>query len=139
MLQGKNWLKNFQLITELLDVEKNPARPQYEYANEASLCFFDCNFDSSFNLDWHWDLGIVNDVLTSLQLSWAELQSKYAWLSILDIFYRASILQSMMTSLSNQCYGSVPAAGFSNFMRGGATKKVIFLESRKLSIRFMCL
>jgi len=63
------------LITNLLDINKNPARPQYNLANELPLCLFDCDY-SVGEFDWQFDLFVINGVLMSLNSLWAEYQIK---------------------------------------------------------------
>jgi tRNA pseudouridine38/39 synthase len=63
--------KSFQLITQLLDIEKVPARPQYSFANELPLCLFDCGYPEG-DLDWIYDPAILNEVMIDLQKMWAS-------------------------------------------------------------------
>lgn len=39
------WTLSFQIIDELLDVSKNPCKPQYSMAAEYPLVLYDCGFD----------------------------------------------------------------------------------------------
>ena len=40
-----NGLEDVGLITDLLDVEKNPRRPAYRFANPDGLILIDCNYE----------------------------------------------------------------------------------------------
>ncbi|KAH7691393.1 pseudouridylate synthase [Aphelenchoides avenae] len=63
------------LITELLDVKVNAARPQYGMAKDVPLCLFDCSYDGA-DLDWSFDAVALRQVITTLQKTWADLRIK---------------------------------------------------------------
>ncbi|KAI6170801.1 PseudoU-synth-1 domain-containing protein [Aphelenchoides bicaudatus] len=62
------------LISELLDIQKNPARPQYTMAKDLPLCFFDCLYNEEMN--WIFDLNVLKDVYLTLQKMWIEMRTK---------------------------------------------------------------
>lgn len=61
------------VITDLLDIEKNPQRPQYSMATEIPLNLFDCQFDG---LEWTHSLDALTTLIKRLQSLWAEHQVK---------------------------------------------------------------
>ncbi|KAI6212322.1 hypothetical protein M3Y94_00007300 [Aphelenchoides besseyi] len=63
-----------QLISDLLDTKKFPARPTYLMAKDLPLCFFDCSFD--VDLEWKFDVDCIRHVVQSLQSQWAEVRIK---------------------------------------------------------------
>ena len=81
-----------KIIKELLDVEKNPCKPQYSLANDAPLNLYDCQFNnkSSFrNGDFQLDLkedGNLDDGEPDLQ----------------DWFYEEENLQRVICDLQEQ-------------------------------------
>ncbi|NXX20279.1 PUS3 synthase, partial [Podargus strigoides] len=58
-----------EIIDELLDVEKNPRKPQYSMAVEFPLILYDCEFE---NLQWHYDREVQEFNVTHLQQLWAN-------------------------------------------------------------------
>jgi len=58
-----------EVITELLDVSRNPCRPAYSMADHLPLNLFHCNFD---NIDWQYDQTAMAYVLKTLQKVWTE-------------------------------------------------------------------
>ncbi|XP_010019152.1 PREDICTED: tRNA pseudouridine(38/39) synthase, partial [Nestor notabilis] len=57
------------VIDELLDVEKNPQKPQYSMAVEFPLVLYDCEFE---NLQWLYDQEVQEFNVTHLQQLWAS-------------------------------------------------------------------
>ncbi|NXI51891.1 PUS3 synthase, partial [Chloroceryle aenea] len=57
-----------EIIDELLDVEKNPRKPQYSMAVEFPLVLYDCEFE---NLQWFYDREVQEFNVTHLQQLWA--------------------------------------------------------------------
>ncbi|NWU72306.1 PUS3 synthase, partial [Pterocles burchelli] len=57
-----------EIIDELLDVEKNPRKPQYSMAVEFPLVLYDCEFE---NLQWLYDREVQEFNVTHLQQLWA--------------------------------------------------------------------
>ncbi|PKU31541.1 trna pseudouridine(38 39) synthase [Limosa lapponica baueri] len=58
-----------EIIDELLDVEKNPQKPQYSMAVEFPLVLYDCAFE---NLQWLYDREVQEFNVTHLQQLWAN-------------------------------------------------------------------
>ncbi|NXJ71058.1 PUS3 synthase, partial [Rostratula benghalensis] len=58
-----------EIINELLDVEKNPQKPQYSMAVEFPLVLYDCAFE---NLQWLYDPEVQEFNVTHLQQLWAN-------------------------------------------------------------------
>ncbi|NXC22237.1 PUS3 synthase, partial [Corythaeola cristata] len=58
-----------EIIDELLDVEKNPRKPQYSMAVEFPLVLYDCEFQ---NLRWLYDREVQEFNVTHLQQLWAN-------------------------------------------------------------------
>ncbi|NXJ86850.1 PUS3 synthase, partial [Trogon melanurus] len=58
-----------EVIDELLDVEKNPRKPQYSMAVEFPLVLYDCEFE---NLRWLYDREVQEFNVTHLQQLWAS-------------------------------------------------------------------
>ncbi|CAJ0608617.1 unnamed protein product [Cylicocyclus nassatus] len=82
-----------ELVTDLLDVEKNPSRPHYTLSVATPLCLHDCRFDSS-NLEWVYDEYALKKTMTTLQCDWADLQT------------RARIVENMLNGLADTPVGS---------------------------------
>ena len=59
-----------KIVSELLDVDSNPRRPQYSMASEFPLNLFACVHDPS--LDWQIDLDAVETTTKQLQELWTE-------------------------------------------------------------------
>ncbi|XP_041829979.1 tRNA pseudouridine(38/39) synthase [Melanotaenia boesemani] len=57
------------IIEQLLDVEKNPRKPQYSMAVDYPLVLYDCHFEG---LIWQQDSEEMNHVLSSLQQHWTQ-------------------------------------------------------------------
>ncbi|XP_040508009.1 tRNA pseudouridine(38/39) synthase isoform X1 [Gallus gallus] len=62
-----------EIIDELLDVEKNPRKPQYSMAVEFPLVLYDCEFE---NIQWHYDREVQEFNVTHLQQLWASYAVK---------------------------------------------------------------
>lgn len=52
-LVGQN-LEEPKVIDELLDIDKNPGKPQYEIASEIPLVLCECGYD---DLKWKYEIG----------------------------------------------------------------------------------
>ncbi|XP_074832929.1 tRNA pseudouridine(38/39) synthase isoform X2 [Carettochelys insculpta] len=61
--------ENPEIIDELLNVEKNPQKPQYSMAVEFPLVLFDCEFE---NIQWLYDREVQEFNVTHLQQLWAN-------------------------------------------------------------------
>lgn len=66
LLIGQN-LEAPEIINQLLDVEKNPRKPQYSMAVDFPLVLYDCHFEG---LSWKQEPEEYNYVLTALQQHW---------------------------------------------------------------------
>ncbi|XP_072229436.1 tRNA pseudouridine(38/39) synthase [Leuresthes tenuis] len=80
------------VIDQLLDVEKNPRKPQYSMAVDYPLVLYDCYFEG---LSWQQETEEVNYVLSSLQQRWTQSTVK------------AHVLQGMIRGLEER--GGVPS------------------------------
>ncbi|KAH9504417.1 tRNA pseudouridine synthase 3 [Bulinus truncatus] len=65
--QGK---EDLMVLDELLDVNKNPRKPQYAMASELPLVLFDCDFGD--NLEWIYEADWHEDNIRHLQQLWAQ-------------------------------------------------------------------
>lgn len=45
----------FQVVDELLNIEKNPRKPQYNMSSDAPLCLYDADFGGEF--EWIYEAG----------------------------------------------------------------------------------
>ncbi|XP_011365403.1 tRNA pseudouridine(38/39) synthase [Pteropus vampyrus] len=74
-----------EIIDELLNVEKNPQKPQYSMAVEFPLVLYDCKFE---NIKWIYDREVHEFNVTHLQQQWANQAVKthmlYSMLQGLD-------------------------------------------------------
>ncbi|XP_012946059.1 uncharacterized protein LOC101858380 [Aplysia californica] len=65
--QGK---ESLEIVEELLNVEKNPRKPQYTMASELPLVLFDCDFGD--DLEWVYEADWHEDNIRHLQQMWAQ-------------------------------------------------------------------
>ncbi|XP_011486512.1 tRNA pseudouridine(38/39) synthase isoform X2 [Oryzias latipes] len=89
-------LEDPQIISQLLDVENNPRKPQYSMAVDYPLVLHHCHFEG---LSWQQDTEELNYVMSSLQQHWIQSAVK------------AQVLQEMIRDLkdrggvsSNHCW-----------------------------------
>lgn len=68
-------LEEPQVISELLDVAKNPRKPQYSMASELPLVLYDCQFEG---LEWQQSASEAEAVATHLQALWTQTRIKSA-------------------------------------------------------------
>lgn len=80
------------VVTDLLDVERNPRKPQYTIASGLPLVLFDCEFP-----DLTWRYVDQQSTLARLQLVWSENT------------IRATIAKQMHDSVEAQCRNDHPA------------------------------
>ena len=66
------------VVQELLDVEKNPKRPQYLMASEIPLNLFHCEYNSG--LHWNYNSEAIQVTVKQLQELWTENAVKAAML-----------------------------------------------------------
>lgn len=95
-----------QIVNSLLDVAKNPSRPQYGLAADSPLCLFECAYQKD-QLNWIYEEDVRQRNLFSLQKQWAELRTRFyaRCLYLLKIRFRARILENMMNSMANEPIG----------------------------------
>uniref|UniRef100_A0A8D0G6B4 tRNA pseudouridine(38/39) synthase n=1 Tax=Sphenodon punctatus TaxID=8508 RepID=A0A8D0G6B4_SPHPU len=62
-------MENPEIIEELLNVEKNPRKPQYSMAVEFPLVLYDCEFE---RIQWLYDREVQEFNITHLQQLWAN-------------------------------------------------------------------
>ena len=58
------------IVTELLNVEKNPCKPQYSMASELPLVLFDCQYESV--KEWRYDHLEIEKLIKKIQDSWVS-------------------------------------------------------------------
>uniref|UniRef100_A0A673FLH2 tRNA pseudouridine synthase n=1 Tax=Sinocyclocheilus rhinocerous TaxID=307959 RepID=A0A673FLH2_9TELE len=58
-----------EIIDQLLDVEKNPRKPQYSMAVDYPLVLYDCHFEG---VNWRNETEEENHVLNSLHQHWVQ-------------------------------------------------------------------
>lgn len=63
--------ENPSVISELLDVEHHPRKPQYTMAAEFPLVLFDCAYDND-DIEWRHDADSDADIVRSMQAVWAQ-------------------------------------------------------------------
>ncbi|NXW59985.1 PUS3 synthase, partial [Eurystomus gularis] len=96
-----------EIIDELLDVEKNPRKPQYSMAVEFPLVLYDCKFE---NLQWFYDREVQEFNVTHLQQLWANHAVK------------TQVLRSMLEGLDAAPVAAGKRPGNSTIIPWGATK-----------------
>ncbi|XP_029462692.1 tRNA pseudouridine(38/39) synthase isoform X2 [Rhinatrema bivittatum] len=78
-------LEEPEIIDQLLDVEKNPRKPQYSMAVEFPLVLYNCEFEG---MEWHYERDVQEFNVTHLQQLWAnhavKTQILYSMLQGLD-------------------------------------------------------
>uniref|UniRef100_A0AC34RCD9 tRNA pseudouridine synthase n=1 Tax=Panagrolaimus sp. JU765 TaxID=591449 RepID=A0AC34RCD9_9BILA len=103
-------LEDSSVVTDLLDITNCSARPQYAFAKELPLCFFDATYNVEF--DWKSCIkeAVLQKVFQVLQSKWCELQTK------------ASIVKSMMDEIALFDINSVTADGIDVHMKGNQSR-----------------
>lgn len=76
------------IVCDLLDVEKNPRKPQYTMASEIPLVLFDATFDNH-ELNWIYERESLRKVIEHLQGLWTNQQ------------IRATTIRSMLRNLES--------------------------------------
>uniref|UniRef100_A0A0B6ZLI0 tRNA pseudouridine synthase n=2 Tax=Arion vulgaris TaxID=1028688 RepID=A0A0B6ZLI0_9EUPU len=69
--QGK---EDMSIVEELLNIEKNPRKPQYTMASELPLVLFDCEFGD--DLEWIYEADWHEENIRHLQQMWAQYTIK---------------------------------------------------------------
>lgn len=88
--QGK---EETTIIQELLDVERNPRKPQYGMASEIPLNLFTCSY-SDDDCQWIYDADSLQYVISGYQTLWAENSVK------------TTMLKEMLNSLEKLAGGN---------------------------------
>ncbi|KAF1469933.1 tRNA pseudouridine(38/39) synthase, partial [Eudyptula minor novaehollandiae] len=96
-----------EIIDELLDVEKNPRKPQYSMAVEFPLVLYDCEFE---NLQWLYDREVQEFNITHLQQLWA------------DHAVKTQVLRNMLRGLDAAPVATGKSPGNSTTVLWGDTK-----------------
>ncbi|KAM6190912.1 tRNA pseudouridine(38/39) synthase isoform 2-T2 [Sarcoramphus papa] len=96
-----------EIIDELLDVEKNPRKPQYSMAVEFPLVLYDCEFE---NLQWLYDREVQEFNVTHLQQLWANHAVK------------TQVLRNMLRGLDAAPVATGKSPGNSTIILWGDTK-----------------
>ncbi|XP_074018625.1 tRNA pseudouridine(38/39) synthase isoform X2 [Numenius arquata] len=96
-----------EIIDELLDVEKNPQKPQYSMAVEFPLVLYDCAFE---NLQWLYDREVQEFNVTHLQQLWANHAVK------------TQVLRNMLGGLDTAPVATAESPGNSTTVLWGETK-----------------
>ena len=71
--------ENPGIISELLDVERHPRKPQYTMAVEFPLVLFHCAYDHD-DIEWRHDADSTVDVVRSMQAAWTQHSVRAAML-----------------------------------------------------------
>ena len=79
-----------QIISELLDVEKHPNKPQYCMSADFPLVLFDCSYSESDINQWVYDSKALEQLIRHLQNLWTKQVIK------------TEIIQSMVSCLTNE-------------------------------------
>ena len=89
------------IISELLDVDRHPRKPQYTMAAEFPLVLFDCAYEDD-DTEWQHDADSDGDTVRSMQAAWAQHS------------VRAAMLRRMLSELGvcglHQATGLVPGS-----------------------------
>uniref|UniRef100_A0A4W6BZ42 Pseudouridylate synthase 3 n=1 Tax=Lates calcarifer TaxID=8187 RepID=A0A4W6BZ42_LATCA len=62
-------LESPEIITQLLDIQSNPRKPQYSMAVDYPLVLYDCHFEG---MSWKQETEEVNYILSALQQHWTQ-------------------------------------------------------------------
>ncbi|CAB4068545.1 EPT1 [Lepeophtheirus salmonis] len=94
-----------ELIDELLDIEKNPCRPQYGLASEIPLNLFDCSYEG---LTWDYNLESLRTCIKGFQELWAEhaikAQMIKACLDELESHFDERVIEQASAELGVECH-----------------------------------
>lgn len=75
LLVGRG-LEQPEVLRDLLDTERHPARPGYLMASEQPLCLFECEYE--LETIWRCDRGARDALVRGLQRQWVELGTRAA-------------------------------------------------------------
>ena len=86
------------IVSELLDIEANPRRPQYHIASEIPLNLFQCDYDDQ--LEWNYNQEALSVSVRQIQDLWAEHAIKSTMFKeVIDTIHDKA-LQSGISDLS---------------------------------------
>ncbi|NWU97100.1 PUS3 synthase, partial [Upupa epops] len=103
-------LESPDIINKLLDVEKNPQKPQYSMAVEFPLVLYDCEFE---NLQWLYDRQVQEFNITHLQQLWANQAVK------------TQVLRDMLRGLDTAPVADGKSPGSSRMMPWGEVQPLL--------------
>jgi len=100
------------VISELLNVEQCPAKPQYTMARDLPLCFFDATYSNDL-FDWKSCVNreVLQKVFQQLQVRWCELETQ------------ASIVRQMLNELNTFGFDFDHAENMDIHIIGGGSRK----------------
>ncbi|KAH3818492.1 hypothetical protein DPMN_120213 [Dreissena polymorpha] len=82
--------ESIEVVEELLNVTKNPRKPQFNIASDIPLCLYDADFGDQF--EWVYEADWQEDNIKCLQQLWAEHAIKAAMVkSMLNDLDRAKV------------------------------------------------
>eukprot|EP00095_Tigriopus_kingsejongensis_P007450 snap_masked-scaffold403_size186359-processed-gene-0.34 protein:Tk07450 transcript:snap_masked-scaffold403_size186359-processed-gene-0.34-mRNA-1 annotation:"trna pseudouridine synthase 3" len=96
------------VIQELLDVAKNPSRPQYSMASEMALNLFDCQYEG---ITWHHSEESLLIVMKRLQALWTEHEVKATMLKASLCEMQANAQLPSLKHFNRQTESLVPNKG----------------------------
>nr|XP_022902668.1 tRNA pseudouridine(38/39) synthase isoform X1 [Onthophagus taurus] len=99
-----------EIVKELLDVDQNPRKPEYNMASEIPLNLFECNYDDE-NIIWNYSEISLNMVLENLK-------KKLTYSSI-----KTNMLMYMINDLEQKGFGEKKKTYFSDFLLQGIKAK----------------
>lgn len=91
-----------QIISELLDIEKHPNKPQYCMSADFPLVLFDSTYNESDVNQWIYDSKALEQLIKHLQCLWTKQVIK------------TEIIKSMVTYLTNELNSQNPCEEISN-------------------------
>ncbi|XP_051543158.1 tRNA pseudouridine(38/39) synthase-like [Myxocyprinus asiaticus] len=97
-----------EIIDQLLDVEKNPRKPQYSMAVDYPLVLYDCHFEG---VNWRTEPEEESHVLNSLHQHWVQTSVK------------TQVLLGMIQGLQNTATGETSSSLQCWLMEGSRQKK----------------
>ena len=68
------------VVRQLLDIETNPRRPQYQMASEVPLNLFNVQYENNDNIVWNYDSTAQISLIRQLQTLWTEHSVKASML-----------------------------------------------------------
>jgi tRNA pseudouridine38/39 synthase len=104
------------IVTELLDTEANPRRPQYSMASEIPLNLFECDYDEH-NLVWNYEPDASSYSLRQFQDLWTDSAVKATMLrSCIDVLtvraVKASAIAEPLVKQAEGLYGALKSKSY---------------------------